>query len=265
MVIQPALTNLVEGLTTSLPLKPEDVRIENSAWIAVLRSGGDHPVQAVVRPLTFAEDVPATLQSVRDTLCRHDRRRAMWMVGPSASPPDLQQQLLAAGLKRYRDPTCVGMVLRNAPRDSESVVHARRAETVADYVLAFQIMNTVFAERTETAAERLERAEQSLELDRAGRGALFLGVLKGEVVAAAKSIYLPEAIALVGGCTLPHARGHGAYRSLVMARYLDAARRGIPLLAVHAGAMSRPILTRLGFEAVVEIAVLVDEWDSVPA
>jgi hypothetical protein len=57
---------------------------------------------------------------------------------------------------------------------------------------------------------------------------------------------------------LERARGRGAYRALVRARWDDAAERGTPALIVHAGRMSRPILERLGFQAVAEIDVLED-------
>jgi hypothetical protein len=180
-------------------------------------------------------------------------------------PANLREQLLAAGLKPYQDQNDVGMVLRKAPPETRSLVHTRCAETVADYALAFQIMNAVFAERKESAAQRMDRAKKALELDQAGRGALFLAVFNGEVVGAARSLYLTDAVALIGGSTLPHARGHGAYRSLVAARFMDAERRGTPLLVVQAGHMSRPILTQLGFEAVIDITVLLDEWEDAPA
>jgi len=50
----------------------------------------------------------------------------------------------------------------------------------------------------------------------------------------------------------------GAYRALVRARWDDAVAPGQPALVVHAGAMSRPILERLGFQAVAELEVLLD-------
>ena len=58
---------------------------------------------------------------------------------------------------------------------------------------------------------------------------------------------------LFGGATLPEARGRGAYRALVAARWEDAVARGTPVLVTQAGAMSRPILARLGFREVCEI------------
>ena len=66
------------------------------------------------------------------------------------------------------------------------------------------------------------------------------------------------AVILISGGVLAAARGHGAYRALVRARWDDAVQGGQPALVVHAGAMSRPILERLGFQAVAEQEVLLD-------
>ena len=53
--------------------------------------------------------------------------------------------------------------------------------------------------------------------------------------------------------------GHATtYRALVRARWDDAVAAGQPALVVHAGALSRPILERLGFTAVAEQEVLLD-------
>ncbi|MDB5362634.1 MAG: family acetyltransferase [Rhodospirillales bacterium] len=52
---------------------------------------------------------------------------------------------------------------------------------------------------------------------------------------------------LWGGGTVPSHRGRGIYRALVAARAWEALWRGYRYLTVDAGAMSRPILERLGF------------------
>ena len=54
---------------------------------------------------------------------------------------------------------------------------------------------------------------------------------------------------LYGGSTLPAFRGRGLYRALVARRIRDARERGYPYAVTDAGPMSRPILERLGFEA----------------
>jgi predicted acetyltransferase len=59
---------------------------------------------------------------------------------------------------------------------------------------------------------------------------------------------------------LPEARGRGAYRALVAARWRDAVERGTPLLVTQAGRMSQPILERIGFRRVCEIRILLDDF-----
>jgi hypothetical protein len=46
----------------------------------------------------------------------------------------------------------------------------------------------------------------------------------------------------------------------VAARWADAVERGTPALVTQAGAMSKPILERLGFRQVAEITILLDEF-----
>ena len=53
---------------------------------------------------------------------------------------------------------------------------------------------------------------------------------------------------LIGGATLPEARGRGVYTSLVHARWQAAVERGMPRLVGQRRAESAPILERLGFE-----------------
>ena len=61
---------------------------------------------------------------------------------------------------------------------------------------------------------------------------------------------------LLGGATLPEARGHGVYTSLVHARWDEAVERGVPRLVVSAGPKSAPILERLGFEPIGRVRLL---------
>jgi hypothetical protein len=82
----------------------------------------------------------------------------------------------------------------------------------------------------------------------------------GEPVARASAAFGERGATLFGGSTLPEARGRGAYRALIAARWQDAVARGTPVLVTQAGPMSRPILGRLGFREVCEIRILVDRF-----
>jgi GNAT superfamily N-acetyltransferase len=70
----------------------------------------------------------------------------------------------------------------------------------------------------------------------------------------------PHGLLLYGGATRERARGRGAYRALLRARWDEVVARGTPALMTQAGAMSRPILERLGFEPVGHVHMLLDEF-----
>ena len=67
---------------------------------------------------------------------------------------------------------------------------------------------------------------------------------------------------LVSGSVAKEARGRGAYRALVRARWDDAVALGTPALITQGGSMSRPILERLHFERVGEVHMLMDDFGS---
>jgi hypothetical protein len=80
----------------------------------------------------------------------------------------------------------------------------------------------------------------------------------GEVAGVGLVTYGRSASLLAGSALLPRHRGRRAYRALIASRWEAAVAMGKPALAVHAGAMSRPILERCGFEARCRIDVLLD-------
>ena len=91
-----------------------------------------------------------------------------------------------------------------------------------------------------------------------GRVSHYLAYLDEEPVGFGRVVFAPAAGLLMGGSVLPQARGRGVYTSLVHARWDEAVERGAPRLVVGAGAMSAPILERLGFERIGAIRVLRD-------
>jgi GNAT superfamily N-acetyltransferase len=86
----------------------------------------------------------------------------------------------------------------------------------------------------------------------------FLASIDDEPVAAGQCLVTELGLFLSGSTTLPEARGRGAYRALVQARWDEAVGRGTPALVIGAGAMSRPILERVGFEPLCQLNVLLD-------
>jgi GNAT superfamily N-acetyltransferase len=87
----------------------------------------------------------------------------------------------------------------------------------------------------------------------------FLATIDGVPVAMAQIAWLDGGLPYLGGATtLPSARGRGAFRDLVRARWDEAVRRGVPILLTQAGRLSRPILEDLGFHGTARLDILRD-------
>ena len=86
--------------------------------------------------------------------------------------------------------------------------------------------------------------------------------LDGEIVCTGTASPIEHGLLLYGGATAERARGRGAYRALIRARWDDAVALGTPALITQGGSMSRPILERLHFERVGEVHMLMDDFGS---
>lgn len=185
-------------------------------------------------------------------------REVKWWVGPDAKPPDLVQQLRAAGVTPDDEPRVAAMaLLEEPPAVSDAPVVVRPVSTIEELREAEEVGLEAFQSSEEERQAFRENIDDSWALQ--GRWVQsFAAYLDGRMVGSARSAYVEDAVLLIGGAVLPDARGRGAYRALVRARWDDAVERGSPALIVHAGAMSRPILERVGFETVCKLEVLED-------
>lgn len=210
-----------------------------------------------------AGEAERALKRVRALARERERPRVSWWIGDSATPGDLEQQLLALGLARasmpVHEPRYEALALVREPAGSSAGVAARRIADYEEFLTASDIAHEAFGQTQEQRESFRSAAPMLYELGRQGIAATYLAFVDDEPVAAATAVFAEAAVMLVGGATLPQARGRGCYRALVEARWRDAVARGTPALVVQAGAMSSPILRRLGFELVSELRVLVDE------
>jgi hypothetical protein len=218
-----------------------------------------HPSWNVAQRLRLTpETIDSTLEEVHALVRERGRSACTWEVGSSATPSDLAEQLRARGLLDDRDPYVVGMVLtERAPAQVEGI-EAREVVSFEEFRAAQRVAEEAFGGGVGMDEEQLRaRYEEKVAT---GGSKTFVALVDGEIVASASSTYVEGAVTLNGGAVLPHARGRGAYRALVAARWSDAVERGTPALVTQAGAMSKPILERLGFRSVAEITILLDEF-----
>lgn len=198
---------------------------------------------------------------VRAWFAERGRDGFLWLVGASATPGDLVERLLGRGADpEPDDPVLTPMVLDHEPPPAPGDIAVRRVETFEDYRLLWEIDLEGFAAPEKEREElRAGLAEEWPHFQADVDQVAYLATIEGEPVAYGR-LALPTVGPpyLAGGATLPSARGRGAYRALVRARWDEAVRLGTPALIVQAGKDSRPILEHLGFRGGPPIHVLVD-------
>jgi hypothetical protein len=244
------------------PSGPERLHEDPAGRFAIFFGPGSDPVFTSVFSLRLDEDgVGAALEEVRSLVRAAGRTGATWEVAPHATPPDLARRLVEQGLAPFEEnPVAKILVLTEPPDGSgDGDVEIRRVQTFEDYRASQQIAFAAFGRGFEPEELQDEALRPRFEADAAaGDRALFLAIVDGRPAAQGMALFASQGVALAGGSTLPEARGRGAYRAVVQARWDEAVRRGTPLLVTHAGPMSRPILERLGFREIGEIHVLLD-------
>jgi hypothetical protein len=150
------------------------------------------------------------------------------------------------------------MVLTRPPLETQADVTVVPITDFAGFRAHMVILRRCFGDGAPDPTEEEAARDYERRRGREDHVRRWLVLSGGQPVAAGDAILVEKAVVLCGGATLPEARGKGAYRALVAARWQAAVERGTPVLVVQAGKMSRPILERLGFERVATVRVLVD-------
>jgi GNAT superfamily N-acetyltransferase len=244
---------LAENANTYTPLGPDDERVVTDRYVLWMGRRAD-PGSTVAQRFRFASD---ELDEVRAEIHEHARRRGRsactWEVGTHATPPELVERLLDLGVVDDEPtPLAVGMVLTEPPAQARPPdIEVRRVATDDEAFAAEQIAAVGFGMPPPAKPRRYEPDP---------RNVVYLAYVDGKPVARASAMFGELGVSLFGGATLPEARGRGAYRALVAARWQDAVDRGTPVLVTQAGPMSRPILVELGFREVCEIRILLDRF-----
>ncbi len=181
---------------------------------------------------------------------------ATWWLGELTTPEGLADELVALGLEPDDPAEMTSLTIATAPA-GEPAVEVRRVETIAEALVAAELDWECFGvAEEERALRRDEVAAAWPALQAGGLQTTYLAYLDGEPVGFARAVFTPRAALLLGGATLPSARGHGVYTSLVHARWAEAVERGTPRIAVSAGPLSAPILAGLGFEPIGRVRLL---------
>ena len=226
-------------------LEPTPGRLQRVTDGYVLTAEVGH-TWAQVERLRLREDALAdAIADVDSFMHESGTERASWWLTERSTPAE--EAFLAAGLKRVEgDYLHAAMVLTAEPPPVEDV-ETREVETFAEFAESRRLAREAFGnphQRNPTDEELAVEWEHQLH-------PIFAGWLDGRMASVGSAVYTRVGGYLLGGATAEWARGRGAYRAVVRARWDEAVRRGTPALAVGAGSLSRPILERLGFEQVL--------------
>jgi hypothetical protein len=221
-----------------------------------------YPDLTVVRHVRLPEvGVEEVVEAVRNLIRARGRNRALWSVGASSTPADLADRLESLGMQPDTDPMLKAIVLRHPHDDISSDIVVRRATSLEDFRSFFHIQQAAFETDPDIVARGEPHIDEVYDAERsADHVATYLAFLDGEAVATARATFTDIGVVLNGGSTLHRARGRGAYRALVSARWKDAVDRGTPCLTTLARPTSYPILKRMGFEDVCDVRMFVDEF-----
>ncbi len=166
------------------------------------------------------------------------------------TPRDLKSRLAAQGFETDEAEAIVALDLKNISQQllQPQPLDVRRITDPAqlnDVMLVqdevWQAANTV-GQREQLEYEMLH-APQTISL--------YVAYAEGQPVSSAWIRFheTSQFASLWGGSTLPAYRRRGIYTAMLAARAQEALERGARFLTVDAGPMSRPILERLGFQA----------------
>jgi GNAT superfamily N-acetyltransferase len=249
------LREVAENPNSFVPLGPGEERIATDRYTLCMSDGKTW--NTVQRQRFDAEELDEVLAEIRALLAERGRPETQWEIGTDAEPAHLVELLLARGLVRDSEPFAIALALRTEPPAPSGPVLARRVASFEEYLAAREVQAVAFGMSPGEADERRENARRRWESSPSLMHAVWL---EGEIVGAGTCAQTSHGLALFGGATLERARGRGVYRALIHARWQEAVSRGTPALLTQAGAMSRPILERLGFERVGRIEMLLDRF-----
>jgi GNAT superfamily N-acetyltransferase len=245
----------------ALPLR----RVRGPAFVLTV-----WPTQSSISEIrTSDDDLDETIEQARRLVAENGHTRATWTVGPSCRPVGLTTRLGARGFVPAippLEPSLTAMALVSPPPAPPDGVEVKLVTNFDEYVVAFRIGHAAFGVPHDVAAVQLAALpDMWTRYDGTNRFA-HLAFSDGQPIGSSFTLAGTIGLVLSGSSVLPDARGRGAYRALVAARWARAVELEKPALVVQAGSMSAPILERSGFQPICVLDLLDDPaFPPVPA
>jgi hypothetical protein len=241
------------GLWT--PLSPGMRIVAGSGFSVIVR----HERATVERVRLEDRQVAAAAAQARSLARAEAATELVWWIGELSRPAVLEERLMAEGLVPYaEDPRLVTLTI-DRPPPAPGGVEVLRVGDLGAYRDAVEVGWDAWG-MPESERDRRRAADAARwEHDEAtGMIEYHLARVDGRPAGFSRLVVTEVAGLLMGGAVAPWARGRGAYRALVHARWEAAVDRGTPRLVTAAGAMSTPVLERLGFARIGAVRLLRD-------
>lgn len=243
------------GLTPALWVERREIADD----LILVDQLGPDTFRMALRNRFAADGLDGSITKVREWFKRAGRDDFTWIVGTRSAPADLVERLLSAGASPTpEDPELAAMVLSEEPAPVDAI-EIRLVETFAESLVARDLIVEILqlaADQVPSNDEHRRMWEASRKTDWCTFVAYVDGIPAGRASCASTT---PGPLELLSAAVLPAYRGRGIYRALLRARWDEAVRRKTPLLVTQAGALSRPILERVGFKTVGAIQRLRDD------
>jgi GNAT superfamily N-acetyltransferase len=198
------------------------------------------------------DEADSVIAEVREEV-RRRKLPLLWVLDPETEPARFDKHLAACGiLPEPHSPEVAVLVLpAEAEIEGVEIEGLELRDALADpesFRQADAVNAGAFRDKPREAAAQERRRRNQMA---AGNRRVLLATIHGEPAGSAGLTLHPPAGAIInGGAVLEEFRGRGVYRAMVAARLRMAREAGVPGVSVWGGPMSRPILTRLGFEQV---------------
>jgi GNAT superfamily N-acetyltransferase len=262
MPLDEEIRRFVEEPDAQLPdVPPPARRIIRPDFILTMGPSSDHVVLTRLRVEPDALD--ATISEVRAVVRDAGFVSCVWYLGPACRPIGVVKLLAARGFRPSTqalfEPEYTAMLLMQPPDAPPAPgVEARLVRDFDEYVSALRVGLIAAGASPQNIAAFVQAAPAYWQQPGGAAKHTHIAFADGEV--AGLGFVAPGHIAMLlgGGAVLPQFRRRGVYRALISSRWRAALEAGKPMLAVHAGAMSRPILERCGFHSVCRFDVLED-------
>jgi ribosomal protein S18 acetylase RimI-like enzyme len=207
---------------------------------------------------TADERIDAVLRPFREA-----RIDMTWAVGPTSTPLDLADRLIAHGLTVDEAAPIMACSLVDrrfgpppAGIETEIVVDA------AGFHVATEIMFAGFG-IPEALMPVVEERYAGFAIGPRAIQRVYLARLEGRPVATALGFTLDGVVGIYNVATLPAARRRGAGRAATEAAMAEAAAHGATAALLESSAMGRSVYERLGFREVGTVTILLGAFGSI--